>query len=70
MKIQKLKRPFLRAKDDVKAMYGKDGIAQFNKLKHFNPLFLLEEFFPYLFNAYSDSFKEQLFEEYKRRNGI
>jgi len=70
MKIIKRKHPLAQLREDISDLYGEEGIDQFNKIKHLNPLCILLDFFPELENAYTEEFKKQLFTEYnikKRR---
>jgi len=67
MKIMKMKRPLSQVREDIRDLYGEEGLNQFDKIKHLNPLCILLDFFPELENAYTKRFKKQLFIEYNTR---
>jgi len=67
MKIIRMKRPLSQVREDIRELYGEEGLNQFDKIKHLNPLCILLDFFPELENAYTKTFKKQLFIEYNTR---
>lgn len=69
MKVIRLRKPLTELRQDVRDLYGEEGVKQFDKVKYMNPLSVLLDFFPYLESAYTDYFKKKLYEQYQSGKG-
>lgn len=69
MAIIKRKKPLRQLRQDIKDMYGDDGMKLFKKIRGINPLAVLS-YYPELQNAYAERFKKELFMEWANKEGI
>lgn len=70
MKVITRKKPLLEVKQDIIDMYGLDGAKSFLSLcvkSKMNPRFVLSEFYPQLWNAYTEEYQKQIFEEWDKK---